>query len=207
MPLTKCKAESLDLTDNYTFTGDVTLASGGSLNLISTQTASSSASISFTTGIDSTYDEYLFIFNNIHPANDNVNFTFNLSTDSGSNYNVTKTTNYFNSYHTEADNDAGLQYQSANDLAQGTGFQQIQKEQGNDNDQSISGTLKLFNPSSSVFVKHFLIRVNGMQHNDYAQDTFVAGYGNTTSSIDAIQFKFSSGNIDDGTIQLFGVSQ
>jgi len=176
----------------------------GTPTLISTQTASASASISFT-GIDSTYDVYQFEFINIHPATDNVNFTFNLSTDAGSNYNVTKTTTYFNSYHTEADNDAGLQYQSANDLAQGTGFQEIQKEQGNDNDQSISGTLQFFNPSSTTFVKHFLIRVNGMQHNDYAQDTFVAGYGNTTSAIDAIRFQMSSGNIDDGIIKMYGI--
>ncbi len=182
----------------------------GALTLIKSITASSSASISFVDGtdgvvLDDTYKSYVFKFIDIHSQNDNVAFEFNLSTDSGSNYNVTKTTTYFNAYHTEADNDAGLQYQSANDLAQGTGFQEIQKEQGNDNDQSVSGTLELFNPSSSVFVKHFLIRVNGMQHNDYAQDTFVAGYGNTTSAVDAIQFKFSAGNIDDGIIKLYGV--
>jgi hypothetical protein len=182
----------------------------GSLILIKSITASSSASIEFINGtngvvLDGTYTSYVFKFIDIHSQNDNVAFQFNLSTDNGSNYNVAKTTTYFDSYHTEADSDAGIQYESPNDLAQGTGFQQIQKEQGNDNDQSISGTLQLFNPSSSVFVKHFLIRVNGMQHNDYAQDTFVAGYANTTSAINAVKFIMSSGNIDDGIIKLYGV--
>lgn len=179
----------------------------GKMTLLNTATASNSASLSFdSTYINSDYLVYKFEFIDIHPQNDNVAFEFNLSTDNGSNYNVAKTTTYFNSYHTEADNDAGLQYQSANDLAQGTGFQQIQKEQGNDNDQSVSGTLELFNPSSSVFVKHFLIRVNGMQHNDYAQDTFVAGYGNITNAVNAVQFKMSSGNIDSGQIKLYGLA-
>lgn len=179
----------------------------GKMTLLNTATASNSASLSFdSTYINSDYLVYKFEFIDIHPQNDNVAFEFNLSTDNGSNYNVAKTTTYFNSYHTEADNDAGLQYQSANDLAQGTGFQQIQKEQGNDNDQSVSGTLELFNPSSSVFVKHFLIRVNGMQHNDYAQDTFVAGYGNITNAVNAVQFKMSSGNIDAGQIKLYGLA-
>ena len=178
----------------------------GKMTLLNTATASSSASLSFnSTYINSDYLVYKFEFIDIHPQNDNVAFEFNLSTDNGSNYNVAKTTTYFNSYHTESSSDSGIQYQSANDLAQGTGFQQIQKEQGNDNDQSVSGTLELFNPNSSVFVKHFLIRVNGMQHNDYAQDTFVAGYGNTTSAVNAIQFKMSSGNIDAGQIKLYGL--
>jgi len=157
MPLTKCKAESLDLTANYTFTGDVTLASGGSLNLISTQTASSSASISFTTGIDSTYDEYWFIFNNCHPATDDVDFTFNGSTDGGSNYNITKTTTAFDSYHDESGVSTLFRYVSAKDLAQSRSFQPLNTAGiGNDNDQSISGILKLFNPSSTTYVKHFI---------------------------------------------------
>ena len=174
----------------------------GDMVLVSSATASSSASIEFSLG---NYKEYKFFFVNMHPQNDNVAFQFNLSTDGGSNYNVVKTTTYFNSYHTENDADAGLQYQSANDLAQSTSYQQIQKEQGNDNDQSVSGTLTLFNPSTT-YVKHFLIRVNGMQHNDYLQDTFVAGYGNTTSAVNAISFQMSSGNIDAGKILMFGIN-
>jgi len=62
----------------------------GTPTLISTQTASGSASISFT-GIDSTYDVYQFEFINIHPATDSVNLQFQCSTDGGSSYGVTLT--------------------------------------------------------------------------------------------------------------------
>jgi hypothetical protein len=205
MPLTKCKAESLDLTANYTFTGDVTLASGGSLNLISTQTASSSASISFTTGIDSTYDEYWFVFNNCHPSTDSAKLVFQGSTDGGSNYNTTMTTTFFNSYHAENDTFNGLAYDGADDQAQTTNYQKISSNIGNDNDTATSGILKLFNPSSTTYVKHYHSRLNIIR--DRSQESYSAGYFNTTSPINAIQFQMSSGNIDDGTIQLFGVSQ
>jgi hypothetical protein len=180
--------------------------SGGALNLISTQTASSSSTISFTSGIDSTYDEYVFKFYNIHPATDNTNFTFNLSIDSGSNYNVTKTTTFFNAYHKEDDSDAGLTYDTSRDLAQGTGFQPLTHAAGNDNDQNLGGTLHLFNPSSTTFVKHFIATINLNEFRDYCNTGFTAGYGNTTSAINAVQFKYASGNIDSGVIKLYGVS-
>jgi len=187
---------------------NVDYANVGSLKLLSTQTASASASISFTTGIDSTYDEYWFIFNNIHPATDDVDFTFNGSTDGGSNYNITKTTTAFDAYHDESDVSTLFRYVSAKDLAQSTSFQPLNTAGiGNDNDQSISGILKLFNPSSTTYVKHFISKTNYSQKDDATMNTFVAGYFNTTSVVDAINFKYSSGNIDDGTIQLFGVSQ
>ena len=178
---------------------------GGTLVLLSTQTASASASISFTTGIDSTYDEYIFKFINIHPANDNVNFQFNMSTDTGSNYNVTKTTTTFFANGTESGSGAQLAYSTGGDLAQGTGFQNLTDTVGNDADASCSGTLHLFKPSSTTFVKHFLSRVNIMWSGDGPIDWFAAGYGNTTSAVDAVQFKMTSGNIDDGTIQMFGI--
>jgi len=187
---------------------NVDYANVGSLKLLSTQTASASASISFTTGIDSTYDEYWFIFNNCHPATDDVDFTFNGSTDGGSNYNITKTTTAFDSYHDESGVSTLFRYVSAKDLAQSTSFQPLNTAGiGNDNDQSISGILKLFNPSSTTYVKHFISKTNYSQKDDATMNTFVAGYFNTTSVVDAINFKYSSGNIDDGTIQLFGVKQ
>ncbi len=207
MALVKCKAESLDLTANYTFTGDVTLASGGALNLISTQTASSSSSISFTTGIDNTYDEYWFIFNNIHPSSDANTLLFNGSTDGGSNYNVTKTTTFFQAYHDESDTATTLDYTSSTDLAQSTAYQNLGYSLGNDNDQNASGILKLYNPSSTTYVKHFISRINMNEWTDFSIDYNVAGYFNTTSAINGIDFKMVSGYIDAGTIQLFGVSK
>jgi len=179
---------------------------GGNLIFISKATASSSASISFTSGIDSTYKEYVFYFNNLHPANDGVDITFNLSTDSGSNYNVSKVTTYITAYQLESDATQGLVYDSANGDMVGTGFANIHRDLGNGNDESLSGYFHLFNPSSSVFVKHFMSSSNLVQLNDQCIVAHVAGYGNTTSAVNAIQFKASSGNIDSGEILLFGVN-
>ena len=181
---------------------------GGSMVLISTQTASSSSTISFTSGIDSTYKEYIFKFINIHAQNDSPSsndFSFNGSTDGGSNYNVTKTTTSFIGQHNEADSSTDLRL-SGLELAQSTGFQGITNYQGNDNDQASSGEMFLFNPSSTTFVKHFLIKTNNITASDFSVNSFIGGYFNTTSAINAIQFKMSSGNIDSGTIKLYGVS-
>ena len=173
---------------------------------ISSVTASSSGDVSFTSGIDSTYDKYCFIFNNIHAATDNQLFHFNGSSDSGSNYNVTKTTSYFRAYHSEGDA-TGLGYDSGGDLAQGTGFQVLNGDGlGIDNDQSTSGYLYLYNPASTTFVKHFMSVFNNMTPDDYLQNTYVAGYFNTTAAITALQFKMASGNIDAGVIKLYGIS-
>jgi len=177
----------------------------GGLVLLSTQTASASASISFTSSIDSTYDSYMFKFINIHPATDDIAFQFNLSTDAGSNYNVTKTTTVFRTIHNEADTETELSYRTTEDLAQSTAFQTIMGFIGNDADQSVSGSLTLFNPSSTVFVKHFIANLNGYHSSNYTFNYFSAGYANTTSAVNAIQFKMSSGNIDAGTIKMYGI--
>ena len=182
------------------------ISSLGSLTHIATQTASSSASLSFTSGINNTYKEYIFYFIDIHPASDSVNFTFNMSIDTGSNYNVTKTTTFFDAYVSESGSDATVAYSSSRDLAQSTNFQILAREIGNDNDQATSGFLHLFNPSSSVFVKHFISKLNSAYSGNYTMQHYVAGYGNTTSAVDAVQFKMSSGNIDSGQILLFGLS-
>jgi hypothetical protein len=180
-------------------------ASTATLILLSTQTASASATISFTTGLDSTYDEYIFKFIDIHPASNNVKFTFNMSTDAGSNYNVTKTTTFFQAYHEENDTDAGLGYATGEDLAQGTGFQSLAQNIGNGADESVSGSLTIFNPSSTTYVKHFISRFSNYEEANRMFDCFSAGYGNTTSAVNAVQFKMSSGNIDEGIIKLYGV--
>jgi len=177
----------------------------GALTFISEQTASSSASVSFTTGIDSTYPIYKFEFINIHPATDGGQLSFNMSTDSGSNYNVTKTTTAFQSIHNESGSTTSLNYETAEDLAQGTGFQDFAVNIGNGNDENASGEMYLFNPSSTTFVKHFITDVNTHHNSDYSVRFFTAGYGNTTSAVDGIQFKMASGNIDSGTIKLYGI--
>jgi len=178
------------------------------MTLISTQTASSSSTISFTSGIDSTYDEYVFKLYDIHPASDNVSFQFNLSIDGGSNYNVVKTSTVFQNYHNEADNSAGQFYHTSNDLAQSTSPQILigNGGVGADNDQSYAGTLTLFAPSSTTFVKHYMAVSNTYQYDNYSMNDFVAGYGNTTSAINSVQFSMSSGNIDSGVIKLYGIS-
>jgi hypothetical protein len=177
----------------------------GSLVLLSTQTASASASIEFTSGIDSTYDSYVFKFINMHPSNDAVTFQFNLSTDGGSNYNVTKTTTWFQSFHNESDSSTGLSYETGYDLAQSTSDQPIVYQVGNGSDEQVSGMVQVFNPSSTTFVKHFIGRCSSYYYTNANLCGHFAGYGNTTSSIDAIRFQMSSGNIDSGTIKMYGV--
>ena len=182
--------------------GDV----GGALVLISEQTASSSSTVSFTSGMDSTYKEYIFKFINIHSSGDIVNFSFNASADSGSNYNVTKTTTFFIAGHPENDASTVLDYDTGRDIAQGTGFQKLAYQSGSGDDENLVGTLHLFDPSSTTFVKHFISRTNLNTYHDYSIESYVAGYFNTTSAIDAVQFKMDSGNIDSGTIKMYGVT-
>ena len=193
----------------------VTSAAGfpaGAMTLIKTITASSDSSISFVDGssdvvLDSTYPIYLFKFINIHPATNGEALTFNLSADTGSNYNVTKTTTFFYANHTESGGGGSVAYSTGNDLAQSTGFQKLTAGIGSDNDECLSGFLRLFNPSSTTFVKHFTAATNTVSGDSTPEDwnIYVAGYGNTTSAIDAVQFKMSSGNIDSGTIKLYGI--
>ena len=200
---------SINVCNNNSMSAITSLPSGvggGSLNLISTQTASSSSTISFTSGIDSTYKEYIFKFFDIHPSADDKNFQFNMSADSGSNYNVTKTTTFHEGYHKEDGSDSGLQYNTYVDLAQSTDFQPLAYNVGGDSDETCSGTLHLFNPSNTTFAKHYISRFNGYNSGNYSVDQFSAGYGNTTSAVNATQFKFVSGNIDSGQILLFGLN-
>ncbi len=180
----------------------------GSLVLLATNTISSGvSSSSFTSNIDSTYDTYLFKFINIHAANEYDAFQINFSTDGGSNYNVTKTTTFFRARHNEADNTTGIPYETGQDIAQGTGYQNLTYNNGISNDESTSGTIFLFNPSNTTFVKHFISINSGLEGGGFYQNTFVAGYGNTTSAIDAVDFKMSSGNIDSGVIKMYGLSK
>jgi hypothetical protein len=193
---------------NSSVTGITVLAGVGAdgITLISSQTASASASISFTTGLDSTYKAYKFVFSNIHIATDGAEFTFNGSTDSGSNYNVNKTTTYFLAEHDEAGAGGSLSYQTARDLGSATTtYQDLGVDLGNDNDHASNGSLIIFNPSSTTYVKHFICTLQQSHQNDLSLVGNIAGYLDTTSAINAIQFKMNSGNIDSGTIYLYGI--
>ena len=188
----------------------VTGNSPGALVHIKTLTASSSGTLSFVDGtdgvvLDSTYPIYKFEFINMHPATNGVEFSFNVSIDSGSNYNVAKTTTAFEAYQNEAGNNSALTYQAGDDLAQGTGFQELSDGIGNGNDECNAGTLTLFNPSSTTFVKHFISTTNMYNGGDFSVNDFIAGYANTTSAVDAVRFQMSSGNIDSGVIKLYGI--
>jgi len=179
---------------------------GGAMKLISEQTASASASISFTSGIDSTYRTYLFKFINLHPANDGTLFKFNLSSDSGSNYNVTKTSTYFYAYHNEADSSAELTYLAPYDLAQSTSYQNLTDQVGSGSDEATSGYIYLFEPSSTTYVKHFICNFANYVSFDGMVNSYISGYANTTSAINAINFQMGSGNIDSGTIKMYGIA-
>ena len=185
----------------------------GKMTLIKTLTASSSATLSFVDGaasvvLDDTYDSYVFKFYNIHPsASGNTKFTFNMSIDAGSNYNVTKTSTFYVAYNKEDDGEAVLAYDTGYDLAQSTDFQEITSGVGGAvADENACGTLQIFNPSSTTFVKHFICSSNSYR-GDFVGSFFqnIAGYANTTSAVDAIRFQFSTGNIDSGVIKLYGI--
>jgi len=180
----------------------------GAMTHIKTLTASSSSTLSFVDGssdvvLDSTYPIYKFVLVSLHPASDG-DLQFQCSIDSGSNYNVAMTTVYPYANHSESGSYSGVTYFSDGDQANGTSFQRIGKI-GNDNDQATSGEMFLFSPSSTTFVKHFISRVSESHPSEYIQDNLVSGYFNTTSAINAVQFKMASGNIDAGKIKLYGI--
>jgi len=187
------------------------ISSLGSMVFIKKLTASGSATLSFVDGasgvvLDDTYKEYYFTFNNIHPASDTQKFIFQTSTNTGSSYGVTITSTAFGAYHYENGSDAGLGYDTNDDLAQSTNFQPITNTIGNGNDECGSGYLHLFNPSSTTFVKHWISNACILHNEDLCSTRMNAGYFNTTSAIDAIQFKMASGNIDAGDICLYGIA-
>ena len=192
--------------------GSMASGFGGSLKFISKQTASTSSFINFTTGIDSTYKEYIFYFVDLHPSTGDNYFEFNMSTDGGSNYNATKTSTGFYARHAENADFASIAYEAAWGLAQSTGNQLVgHNMEGADADASLCGSLQLFNPSSTTFVKHYIGTVSYMHDYPAAWNQMFAGYCNTTSAINAVSFigeygEGTSGNIDSGDICLYGIS-
>ena len=174
------------------------------MTLITTNTESNAASSSFTSGIDSTYKLYIFTLIDINPATDNVHFQFQCNVASGSGYNETITSVAFLAGHYEDDSSTTLAISAGNDLAQGTGYQNVAANIGNGADESVAGTLWLFNPSNTTYVKHFYSRCNQVNEANGTFDQHRAGFFNVTAAITNIQFKMSSGNFD-GTIKLYGV--
>ena len=186
----------------------------GSMIFIKKLTASSSANLSFVNGssdvvLDSTYKEYVFTFNNIEPATDGADFSFQVETGTNSDYNQTITSSYFRAYHHEADSAAAIEYVTGKDLAQSTNFQVLAGAVGNgadgNNDECASGKMHLFNPSSTTFVKHFTSHINMYENGNSCHTIFVGGYINDTTAITRVRFKFSSGNIATGDICLYGI--
>ena len=195
---------------NVTAFGSLT---SGSMTFISKTTISTPASsVQFTSGIDSTYKEYIFYFVNLHPnSNSEPDIRMNFSIDGGSNYNVTKTTTAFYARHAENDDFASISYESDSDLAQSTANQAVGLNMESDNDGSLVGYLHLFNPSSTTFVKHFIMETAYMHDYPAAWTQKYGGYINTTSAVNAVSFigeysEGSSGNIDAGTIILYGIN-
>ena len=183
----------------------------GAMTFIKKLTASTSATLSFVHGasgvvLDGTYKEYLFTFNNIHPGANNKRLTFNMSIDGGTNYNVLKTSTYFYAFNFESADNPEVEYNSGSDLAQDAGFQMLTTEIQLDADGCSAGFMHLFNPSSTTFIKHFIAVTNDYQNEDRDYSNYSAGYGNTTSAVNAIQFKMNGGNIDAGDICLYGIS-
>lgn len=182
----------------------------GALTLIKSVTASASANIIFKNGVDglvldNTYKSYVFKFINCHPSADGVNFQFQVGTGTDDTYNEVITSTYVVSYHYEADTDQAVEYNGAHDQAQGTSFQTLCNSVGADNDQQVSGTLLFNGFADSTYVKHFIGDIQNAYSADYTFRHLVAGYVNTPTALTRVQFKFSSGNIDDGTIKLYGV--
>tara|TARA_A100001011_G_scaffold392953_1_gene481675 strand:- start:665 stop:1264 length:600 start_codon:yes stop_codon:yes gene_type:complete len=177
----------------------------GSMTLINTLTASSSANLTFSSGITSAYKEYVFHLINIHPATDTADLFIKFR-DGSTAYDATHNATVWRAYHGENNTSSALEYEASEDVSQGTSGQGIAYNIGNDNDQSTSGYFHLFNPASTVFHKHFLCRMQNSHGSDLALDNYVAGYCNVTAAIDGIQFVMDSGNIDSGTIKMYGVS-
>jgi len=200
-----------DAGGNAIFTSDgsgnmsgVNSGFGSAMVLLSTQTASNAATVSFTSGIDSTFREYIFKCYNINPATDSAFWQFQGSIDGGSSYGVTVTTSAFRAIHGEGGAYTTMGYLAGQDLAQSTDFIRLMYENGNGADENSTTTLHLFNPASTTYAKHFHVRTLGMHSDNNAIDWFGAGYFNTTDNIDAIQFKMTSGNFD-GKIKMWGV--
>jgi hypothetical protein len=175
-----------------------------SVVLLSSQTETGVTEIDFTSGITSTYGEYIFRCYNINPSTDSADLKvqFNVAGESG--FNETITSTHFQAYKGEADETPSLGYGAAGDQAEGTAYQYLLYDIGNGADESGAGELHLFNPASTTYVKHFYGSFQMYHVANYSQVMYTAGYVNVTGAIDEVSFKISTGNFD-GTIKMWGV--
>ena len=197
------KAIKFNSSNNGLETGDL----GGNLVLLSTTTASSSATIDITSGIDSTYKEYQVHFFDVHPQSGS-RLAFQVDTGTNTSYNQSITSTAFVTRHSEDDSTADLGYNTGDDLANSTSFQRLScgGTVETDADASATGILHLFDPANTTFVKHFMATMQIYNNDQASHNSYVAGYINTTTAITRIRFKYESGNIDAGTFKLYGVS-
>ena len=197
------------ISNGTTLINNATLDSGvatGAMKLITTNTISSAASsISFTSGIDTTYKSYIFYWNNIKPSAVDAQFTFQGSTNGGSSYGISTTVAYYNAYHNESGTTTNLGYRTGEDQANSTDYQSFQVNYGGEADENGAGWLQIFEPSSTTYIKHFISRSSNYHSADYAIDCFFGGYFNTASNINAIDFKMDNGNTASGTIKMYGI--
>ena len=182
----------------------------GNMVHIKTITASNDANVDFEHGsssvvLDSTYPIYLFKFINVHPITDSVEFQFQGNGAGETGFNETINSTVFRAYHDEGGTGQAVEYYAAKDQANGTSYQSLTDDVGNGNDESLAGELYLFNPSNTSFVKHFISTFPIVHHAEYNYNWYKGGYANVTAAIDAVQFSMSSGNIDAGTIKLYGI--
>jgi len=173
--------------------------------LIATLTADGDSSLTDTSSMTSTYDEYMFVFTDINPATDDQQFQFQVNASSQSGYNETMTTTSFQAYHKEDASAAAVSYNDDHDQAQATSYHSLTNGIGNGSDESAAGILHIFSPASTTYVTHFYARANTYYSGDNSTDWFSAGYVNVTAAIDEISFKVESGNFD-GVIQIYGIS-
>ena len=186
--------------------GTAGASAAGDVVLLTTATASGSSELAFTSGLDSTYGEYIFKFYNLHPSASNPDLYFQTSVNGGSAYANATTTTMFRTTHKEDGSGGALSYRDGRDNAQTTSGIHLTGNSGNDADQSTAGEFHLFNPASTTYVKHFIAKTNGLQTGSaFFYQWHSAGYVNVTDNVDAIKFYFSSGNIDTGVIKMWGV--
>ena len=174
--------------------------------LITTNTSSNAATSDFTSGISSSYDEYMFVFTDLNPVTGG-GIAFQVNAVGGSGYNETITSTYFNANHGEDGSTGELDYVASQDSAQTTTFQTMCQSIGTGSAQSGAGILYLFSPASTTYVKHWYSRF-AIHYGDTgnSSQTFAGGYINTTTAIDDIQFKMANGGNMDGVIQMYGIS-
>ena len=179
------------------------LKPGGPI-LITTATASSSSYISFTSGITSTYDKYMFVFDSIVPSLNSTHLRMSGSTDGGSSYGLTKTSAAWYIIFSEG-NSGSISTTGAADLSQDTAVQLLMYGIGSAAGECAAGVFTLYSPSNTTYVTHYSSACTVHREDDSVQQINTAGYFNLTTAINAIKFTPDQGTIASGTIKMYGI--